>query len=115
MAGYLLFMPYQKYINLIFLLDQLLVFARLHCAFNLSKFMKTILAPLLGRTDNYIKNSTSFSTEIIEMNIEDDESMISFDVQSLFTSITLNLAQDTIKLALENDQSLRRRTSLSIH
>lgn len=47
------------------------------------------------------------------MTISDDQVLVSFDVKSLFTSIPLDLARESVKLVLEkNPQLLHEQTSL---
>lgn len=47
------------------------------------------------------------------MEISDDEVMVSFDVLSLFTAIPVNKAYEYIRNKLNNDDTLRFRTSLN--
>ena len=47
------------------------------------------------------------------MEISDDEVMVSFDVESLFTAIPVNKACDYIRNKLNNDSTLQSRISLT--
>jgi RNA-directed DNA polymerase len=55
-----------------------------------------ILGPLAGRTDSYIKDSRDFVELIKEEKIESKDILISFDVVSLFTKISLDEAIEVI-------------------
>ena len=82
--------------------------------YNTSKFLTDILAPIQNRNGFSVANSREFSNEIADVNIQDDESMVSFDVVSLFTAIPVNKACDYIGRKLEDDSSLHSRTNLDI-
>ena len=61
-----------------------------------------------------VPNSPKFSNEIGDINIQDDETMVSFDVVSLFTAIPVDKACSYIRKKLEDDTFLHSRTSLDI-
>ncbi|KAL0269178.1 UNVERIFIED_CONTAM: hypothetical protein PYX00_006990 [Menopon gallinae] len=74
---------------------------------NLAKFLAKKLTPLTGQTKHHIKNSQHFVQAISEINLTDNDLLVSFDVESLFTNVpiydTLNLLephfdQDTLAL-----------------
>ena len=50
--------------------------------YELSKFLKNILSPLVGNTVYTVKNSAEFVELIEKINILDNESQMSFDVVS---------------------------------
>ena len=60
-----------------------------------------------------LSNSQEFSNEIAIVNIQDDETMVSFDVVFLFTTIPVDKACDYIRKKLD-DLSLHSRTKLDI-
>ena len=80
--------------------------------YNTSKFLTDILAPIQNRNGFSVTNSQEFSNEIADINIQDDETMVSFDVVSLFTAIPVDKACDYIRKKLEDDLSLHSRTNL---
>ena len=57
-----------------------------------------------------VANSQEFSNEIADVNIQDHETMVSFDVVSLFTAIPVDKACDYIRKKLGDDSSLHSRT-----
>ena len=73
-----------------------------------TKFLTKILSPLQNKNGFSVANSTQFKHEI--SNIDEDESMISFDVVSLFTAIPVDKACKYIRTKLENDPTLPDRT-----
>ena len=82
--------------------------------YELSKFLKNILSPLVGNTVHTVKNSAEFVELIEKISILDNESQMSFDVVSLFTSIPLETARAIVLDRLSNDCTLEDRTNLTI-
>ena len=82
--------------------------------YNTSRFLTDILAPIQNRNGFSVANSQEFSNEIADVIIQDDETMVSFDVVSLFTAIPVDKACDYIRKKLEDDSSLHSRTKLDI-
>ena len=82
--------------------------------YNTSKFLTDILASIQNRNGFSVANSQEFSNELVDVNIQDDEIMVSFDVVSLFTAIPVDKACDYIRKKLEDDSSLHSRTKLDI-
>ncbi len=64
--------------------------------YNLSKWMFTHLKPIVADSEHSISNSLEFLECLKHINIAPDECMVSFDAVSLFTSISLGLARETI-------------------
>ncbi|XP_068756955.1 uncharacterized protein [Montipora capricornis] len=80
--------------------------------YNTSKFLTDILSPLQNSNGFSVPNSAKFAEEISNVDIQDDEVMLSFDVVSLFTAIPVDKACDYISNKLLKDNSLPSRTSL---
>ena len=81
--------------------------------YNTSKFLSDILSPIQNHNGYSVLNSSQFANEVANMEISDDEVMVSFDVVSLFTAIPVDKACEYIRSKLNNDNTLRSRTSLS--
>ena len=75
--------------------------------------MKNILSSLVGNVHT-VKNSAEFVELIEKINILDNESQVSFDVVSLFTSIPFETARAIVLDRLSNDCTLEDRTNLTI-
>jgi len=82
-------------------------------AYNLSKHLAEILSPLTGSTEHAIPNSSGFAEFIAEQTIGPQESMVSFDVVSLFTNVPIEGACSAALQRLQSDSNLSTRTSLS--
>ena len=81
--------------------------------YNTSKFLSDILLPIQNLNGYSVLNSSQFAKEVANMEISDDEVMVSFDVVSLFTAIPVNKACEYIWNKLNNDNTLHLRTSLN--
>ena len=81
--------------------------------YNTSKFLSDILLPIQNLNGYSVLNSSQFAKEVANMEISDDEVMVSFDVVSLFTAIPVNKACEYIWNKLNNDNTLHLRTRLN--
>lgn len=79
---------------------------------NTSKFLTDILSPLQNCNGFSVPNSAKFAEEISNVDIQDDEVMLSFDVVSLFTAIPVDKACDYTSNKLLKDDTLSSRTNL---
>ena len=59
-------------------------------------------------------NNKDFLENIKDIKLQPDECMMSFDVSALFTSIPIDPAIDIIRKQLEEDQDLKKRTSMTV-
>jgi hypothetical protein len=66
--------------------------------YELAKYVAKILGPLVGHTESFIKDSNNFINTIKNEKMKPNDTLISFDVVSLFTEIPLN---DAILLVKE--------------
>ncbi|KAL9962577.1 hypothetical protein ACROYT_G031688 [Oculina patagonica] len=82
-------------------------------AYDLSAYLANILSPLTGNSDFAVTNSAHFVSTINSETILDNEIMVSFDVESLFTNVPIDGAVQAALRKLENDPSLADRTTLT--
>ena len=60
--------------------------------YNTSRFLTAILSPLQNQNGFIVGNSADFAAKISNIDIKEDETMVSFDVVSLFTAIPVKKA-----------------------
>ena len=82
-------------------------------AYDLSAYLANILSPLTGNSDFTVRNSAHFVSSINSEMILDNEIMVSFDVESLFTNVPIDDAVQATLRELEKDPSLADRTTLT--
>ena len=72
------------------------------------------MKPLVGWTSHHLKNTKDFIDQIKDIKLLPDETIISYDIKALFTSVPIQPVINIIKKKLENDKDLKLRTSMSI-
>ena len=82
--------------------------------YNTAKELARILKPLVGTSSHHVQNTRDFIDQIKEVRLKDGESIISYDVTSLFTSVPIKPTLDIIQQRLAKDQDLHKRTSMTI-
>ena len=82
--------------------------------YNTAKDLARILKPLVGTSIHHVQNTRDFIEQIKDVRLKDGESIISYDVTSLFTSVPIKPALDIIQQRLTKDQDLHKRTSMTI-
>ncbi len=78
--------------------------------YNLSKHLAQILAPIVGKTDSFIKNSVHLVERLSGVKLEQDECILSYDVSALFTSVPVEESLNIILEKLTADTTLSERT-----
>ena len=81
--------------------------------YHLARELARILTPLKGQSSSYIRNSSHFVEKIQEVNLQESDRMVSFDVRSLFTKVPIQEALQVIEEKLQDDTSLDDRTMMS--
>ena len=82
-------------------------------AYDLSAYLANILSPGTGNPEFTVTNSAHFVSIISSETILDNEIMVSFDVEWLFTNVPIDVAVQAAPQKLENDPSLAYRTTLT--
>ena len=82
-------------------------------AYDLSAYLANILSPLTGKSEYTVTNSAHFVSTVSNETILDNEIMVSFDVESLFTNVPIDAAVEAALQKLENYLSLADRTTLT--
>ena len=78
-----------------------------------ARFISTMLSPYIHTSPSFIENTRHFIEQIRRLHIEEDETLVSFDVKSLFTSAPTVDAMQTIKETLQADPMLESRIGIS--
>ena len=79
----------------------------------MSAHLADILSPLTGKSDYTVTNSSHLVSTISHERIQENEVMVSFDVESLFTNVPVEGAVKAALCELENDPGLADRTNLT--
>ena len=81
--------------------------------YNLNKYIANILKAYAKDKNNNAKSSTTFSNYIRNFPIEDDEMMVSFNVNYLYTNIPIIDALNIIKDYVNNDDQFTSKTAIA--
>lgn len=65
--------------------------------YNLSKHLVSILKNVVGKNNYHIKNTWDFKNFIYDLPISEDFTMLSLDVQSMYTNIPVDLALEVVE------------------
>ena len=80
-----------------------------------AKELARIIKPLVGGSHYHVKNNLNFMKSIEGIQLRPEECMMSFDVESLFTSVPIEPSIGIIKKLLEDDKNLHQRTNMSVN
>ena len=79
-----------------------------------AKELSRILKPLVGKSTHHVKNNMDFVQSLEGIQLNPEECMMSFDVESLCTSVPIEPAISIIKKYLEEDKGLHHRTAMTV-
>ena len=83
-------------------------------SYNTAKELARILKPLVGTSIHHVHNTRDFIEQIKDVRLKDGESIMSYDVTSLFTSVPIKPTLEIIQKRLTEDPDLHNRTSMNI-
>ena len=78
---------------------------------DINRYISQIIKPY-ANNEYTIKNSKAFIEIIKDVKLEEDETLVSFDVKAMYPSIPQGEAISIIKELLHNDENLNKRTPL---
>ena len=81
---------------------------------NTAKELAKILKPLVGLSTHHVHNTKDFVEQLKDVWLKQEESIISYDVTALFTSVPMQPVLKIIEQKLANDKDLQQRTIMSI-
>ena len=91
-----------------------IVSSRGSISYEVAKELARILKPLVGSLPHHIKNTGDFIGQIKHVKLQADETITSYDVSALFTSVPIEAAINIIQRRLELDQELHSRTYMKV-
>ena len=81
--------------------------------YGIARFINEVLSQYVRNSETYIENTKYFLEEIKDIEIGEDEVMVSFDVKSLFTNVPTEDAVKTIEDFVTDDAKLEERIDMS--
>ena len=91
-----------------------IVSSRGSISYEVAKELARILKPLVGSSPHHIKNTGDFIDQIKHVTLPGNETITSYDVSALFTSVPIEAAINIIQRRLELDQELHSRTTMKV-
>ena len=80
----------------------------------MAKELAKILKPLVGKSPHHVNNTQDFVEQGKHITLAPWESLSSYDVSALFTSVPVDPALNIIKDLLEKDHTLKERTVMEV-
>ena len=91
-----------------------IVSSRGSITYGVAKELSHIIKPLVGQSPHHLKNTQHFIQQIQGKRLQTGDSITSFDVKALFTSVPVQSAIQIVKNRLQQDSTLPQRTAMSI-
>ena len=91
-----------------------IVSSRGSITYGVAKELSHIIKPLVDQSPHHLKNTQHFIQQLQGKRLEPGETIASFDVKALFTSVPVQPSIQIVKQRLHQDNTLLQRTSMSI-
>ena len=91
-----------------------IVSSRGSITYGVAKELSHIIKPLVGQSPHHLKNTQHFIQQIQGKSLQPGDSITSFDVEALFTSVPVQPAIQIVNNRLQQDNTLPQRTAMSI-
>jgi hypothetical protein len=78
----------------------------------LAGFLSKILILLADETESFVKNSQHFIQLLKSVDLQSQDTLVSFGIVSLFTNVTVDEALEVVKNKINNEDALEQRTGL---
>ena len=91
-----------------------IVSSRGSITYGVAKELSHIIKPLVGQSPHHLKNTQHFIQQLQGKRLETGETITSYDVKALFTSVPVQPSIQLVKQRLQQDNTLPQRTSMSI-
>ena len=91
-----------------------IVSSRGSISYEVVKELARIIRPRVGSSPHHIKNTGNFIEQIKGVTLQANESITSYDVSALFTSVPIDPAIHIIQRRLELDQEIHSRTTMKV-
>ena len=82
--------------------------------YHLAKYLTRIISPLSGKTSSHVKDSGDFVKKVKDLRLNEESTLVSFDVTSLFTRVPIAEALEIIGRRLEEEEPRYWRTTLPV-
>ena len=91
-----------------------IVSSRGSITYGVAKELSHIIKPLVGQSPHHLKNTQHFIQQLQGKRLQAGESITSFDVKALFTSVPVQPSIQIVQGRLQQDITLPQRTTMSI-
>lgn len=92
------------------------IVSQINCLFSqLSRYLSNVLKPLMMNSKSYVLNSQDLKDKLLSDSCIMDGSLISFDVESLFSNVPVDGALDAFRRVLSSDDSFSIRSIFTIN
>ena len=77
------------------------------------RYVSKIIQQYTGKTEHFVKNSAHFVEMTKDLTVDEDEILVSYDVEALFPSVPQGEAIDLFYQMMKNDKDLDKKTTMT--